>query len=831
MKWNQISLPSQSSRFRETKWDNFKIDVHMAGEKVALGVIKTIKINLANDIFTKANQDDTMHERPSGKIGLYTRFFDFANFRLLLSTFFVDILRHYRIKISQLSIIGAAKVFHFEILCRVYGIVPTVGLFWYFYVNSKKSGYDFSCPASFSWHTAKHVIRDHAPVAAGFNAQDYATLVAHPSLFWKFLKAFLCLVGLSRHYTLDEDTYLDMDLFAFIHALDPTKVRVVEREQEVDEPWLLDTTIGSTIPLLPVAHDRVDSELEASVERLFDKGGSGTQTEKRDSSRGGPDADIQPVVRAVNIVTEDAAPVRLRHQGKRKSMALDAGGASHPPKKLREDHGTPSETSVAGKSRSSLLMLLAEAVLNAKVGVMAIPTLPFVTASVSTTPERGDEDHTDSVAEPNLRTIRAPQRFVISADSSHHSGPTIAESEVDSLVRSPTPVMTTATTVTSIVDSTLVAKERTVKPSLFVADSSSVGGADPNTSVFSDLSGSDFLVGGIRTVIDPDTDLQKVYVPQWSVTNGSRLDDGHVCREMVDEFAPPKFFASEKRRLQSVVEKQDELLKAKDGEIENLKAQLLLKEAEAAEAIRLRAQTSNLEVVEKSIRDEVNALKGRNVILEKKRDALDVKVTDLEVLVVGKECDLTDLNAQLTSVNSQNDSLADHVHKLKVSSVELQRRSQYDPAFGGTVLPHILTTISGRRWLLTHGMELAIAKCLNSPEYLSALEAAIGKALEKAEYISALRQLQDVNFPLLVELKSNKDASVEAIMEILRLEGMEGTYEAAPATAITTALSTTLALTGTINPIFIDDYEFVDTNDQAGADGMRSPFHMLMMRN
>ncbi|GJU20705.1 hypothetical protein Tco_1154047 [Tanacetum coccineum] len=48
-----ISLQSESSRIRETKWDNFEIDVHLAGEKVALGVIKTVKINLANDIFTK----------------------------------------------------------------------------------------------------------------------------------------------------------------------------------------------------------------------------------------------------------------------------------------------------------------------------------------------------------------------------------------------------------------------------------------------------------------------------------------------------------------------------------------------------------------------------------------------------------------------------------------------------------------------------------------------------------------------------------------------------------------------------------------------------------
>ncbi|GKG08082.1 hypothetical protein Tco_0333914 [Tanacetum coccineum] len=47
--------------------------------------------------------------------------------------------------------------------------------------------------------------------------------------------------------------------------------------------------------------------------------------------------------------------------------------------------------------------------------------------------------------------------------------------------------------------------------------------------------------------------------------------------------------------------------------------------------------------------------------------------------------------------------------------------------------PHLLTTIYGRRWLLTQGMELAIIKCLNSPEYLSAFGAAIGKAIEKGK--------------------------------------------------------------------------------------------------
>ncbi|GJV88085.1 hypothetical protein Tco_1532023 [Tanacetum coccineum] len=286
----------------------------------------------------------------------------------------------------------------------------------------------------------------------------------------------------------------------------------------------------------------------------------------------------------------------------------------------------------------------------------------------------------------------------------------------------------------------------------------------------------------------------------------------------------------EKRRLKSVVEERDELLKEKNEEIENLKAQMLLKEAEAAEAIRLRAEASNFETVEKSLRDEVNALNKRNTILEKERNALDVKVTDLEASVVSKERELTDSNAQLTSIKSQNDSL---VHEIQASSSELKEKlsnyenlterleefqdaqlkvvnDKFDKLYLDFVemalhleekfYPHLLTTISCRRWLLTHGMELAIAKCLNSSEYLSALGAVIGKAIEKGmqdglsakithgkegrvlidvaaynpsakvDYVSALQQLQNVNFSLLAELKTNKDASVETLMNILRLE-------------------------------------------------------------
>nr|GEZ72954.1 hypothetical protein [Tanacetum cinerariifolium] len=154
------------------------------------------------------------------------------------------------------------------------------------------------------------------------------------------------------------------------------------------EAQLMDTTIGRIVSLLPVAPDHAESELEASVERLFDDGCSGNQTEQGNFTRGEQDANIQPVVEVVDTVVENVAPVQSRHQKKRKSMIVHVGGASHPPKKPRKDHGTSSGTSVGGKSRSALQRLLAGSMLNAEVRVAIIPTLSFVTASVSTTPVR-----------------------------------------------------------------------------------------------------------------------------------------------------------------------------------------------------------------------------------------------------------------------------------------------------------------------------------------------------------------------------------------------------------------------------------------------------------
>lgn len=77
---------------------------------------------------------------PEGNIGLYTRFFEYANQRVPISIFLSNVLNHYHLHISQLHCIGATKVSNFEINCRLLAINPTVDLFRAFYRTTWSHG-------------------------------------------------------------------------------------------------------------------------------------------------------------------------------------------------------------------------------------------------------------------------------------------------------------------------------------------------------------------------------------------------------------------------------------------------------------------------------------------------------------------------------------------------------------------------------------------------------------------------------------------------------------------------------------------------------------------
>ncbi|GKC40627.1 hypothetical protein Tco_1053011, partial [Tanacetum coccineum] len=116
--------------------------------------------------------------------------------------FLVDVLEYFSINLSQLSVIAAAKISHFEILCRVYGYVPTIGLFRRFYVDASVF------PSFIPWYIKKTLARDLSPTVTEFSTEACDFLATHPAPFQKFSEPFLCLVGLSRYYDLDDNVYL-----------------------------------------------------------------------------------------------------------------------------------------------------------------------------------------------------------------------------------------------------------------------------------------------------------------------------------------------------------------------------------------------------------------------------------------------------------------------------------------------------------------------------------------------------------------------------------------------------------------------------------------------
>nr|GEX26221.1 hypothetical protein [Tanacetum cinerariifolium] len=132
-----------------------------------------------------------------------------------------------------------------------------------------------------------------------------------------------------------------MDLFAFIHHSNPTKVRIGERELAEREVGLLKMTKGRTVPLSPPA-TMTPEDSGDSGDKLFD------------------DADQEHVVKKSDDVLEETiakdaskfVAEKARKKRKRKVVG-DASGSTYPPKELRDDH----QSLLPNTGRKSLVTL------------------------------------------------------------------------------------------------------------------------------------------------------------------------------------------------------------------------------------------------------------------------------------------------------------------------------------------------------------------------------------------------------------------------------------------------------------------------------------------
>ncbi|GJV99657.1 hypothetical protein Tco_1554909 [Tanacetum coccineum] len=769
-----------------------------------------------------------------------------------------DILEYFQINLSQLSVIAAAKVSHFEILCRVHGFVPIVVCYtrpldslknWndhFFWVDAS------AFPLVVPWHNNKTLRKDPHPTPAEFNANVCNYLADNPALFRKFLEPFLCFVGIIRYYDLDENCYPtfwanddeEMDLFSFINHADPTKVRIRERVVAEGEVPLLQLTRGCVVPLAGV-----NNEGNANVH------GAGNDN--------------------VNEEGSDAMPKKVI---KKRKVADGASGSGLPPKKLREDHGTSSDVgaSTDGNYLVAIQELFEQSTLNVEVGVTAAATVPFVTSSVTPTPERGEGGRTNSVTGPNLRTQRASERFVVLSYSSRHSSTNVADDEVTSIVRSsmlPPLVLTAAIATTIIVNAT----------SALVPG----GGTEP------------ILHSNFRDSASTGETNKDVAEPSYPTGTELSTDSFFVSqdlRNMDYEQLFVKFNVGAAR--QTCLSSEAGWLKERDVEIANLKAQLSLKEVEAAEAIYLHGQIATVEAVEACRASELEGLKERNA-------ALEGQVAALESAAVTKDFELASSNTHIAKLTQdlsnlqlscdelsikasylefEKDKLFDQVSKLEGTCSELRdevsgyklfkeqieavqdvqvkvlsdRVAELDANLIGMALyldeelyPRYLTTIAGRRWILSRGLRLVVGLAAGidhgkakrdltnsvaydpsaEANYMSAVSAL--RAPSPEQLMLPIHRLEDqvvigetsLSFSLNVanarvqRLKRNvvsqqlsiSDALVPLIdsLSAKNLVG-EASTSGVPATATTTVLSTTFIQASTVPPVPATDHEVSD---------------------
>nr|GEU51095.1 hypothetical protein [Tanacetum cinerariifolium] len=175
------------------------------------------------------------------------------------------------------------------------------------------------------------------------------------------------------------------------------------------------------------------------------------------------------------------------------------------------------------------------------------------------------------------------------------------------------------------------------------------------------------------------------------------------------------------------------------------------------------------------------------------------------------------------SAEAKNVELANELESLCVQFSDLQEFKKYEDDrvssrcaemdarldalsidFDEGLYPHMLMAIVGRRWVIGHGLRLAVMKCAESIElrqvFADVVSAGIAKGMSEGlkhgvehgnvkidlaaieaydpeadtKYVAALHALKDLKYPLVNQLEKLKDSSIDVIMASLFLESDSG---------------------------------------------------------
>nr|GEW78272.1 hypothetical protein [Tanacetum cinerariifolium] len=334
-----------------------------------------------------------------------------------------------------------------------------------------------------------------------------------------------------------------------------------------------------------------------------------------------------------------------------------------------------------------------------------------------------------------------------------------------------------------------------------VPEDAPVGVSDPDLVSFADTPSRHLThvaqsSQGIATVGDPGSEnvsspaevgsQGSVYRSEWGINNGSLLDTPEACQDLVDHAVPPGYFSELRhmhneeflgqyninlarqvamgsqlrlrfeqeakllRKFISQVVRRDQRIQARELEIKNLEARL------ETEAGMKKAAEDKSTVLIKELED----LRARFSDLQVGNEHLSQQVTTLQGQVSGEE----KLKAAFEEFKRYEDE------RVERRCAELDARvDALSIDFDEELYPHMLTAIAGHKWVVGHGLRLAMMKCAESLEMRQAFADVVSVGVAKA-----LQSLKDLKYPLLDQLEGLKDPPMDVIMAALDLESDTG---------------------------------------------------------
>nr|GEW25832.1 hypothetical protein [Tanacetum cinerariifolium] len=229
------------------------------------------------------------------------------------------------------------------------------------------------------------------------------------------------------------------------------------------------------------------------------------------------------------------------------------------------------------------------------------------------------------------------------------------------------------------------------------------------------------------------------------------------------------------------VARRDQRIQARENEIKNLEALL-----EVETDMKKTAEAKNAKLG--NVLENLCAL---FLDLQLSNDRLSQQVSTLQAQVTGEE----KLKAAFEEFKQYED---DRVEKRCAEMGARLDALSID--FDEELYPYMLTAIAGRRWVIGHGLRLAVMKCGKSTElrqvFTYIVLAGIAKGMSRGlkygvehgkanldleaieacdpeadtKYVAALHALRDLKYPMVEQLESLKDAPIDVIMASLHLE-------------------------------------------------------------